>query len=113
MGMPQRFSTISTPRQALLRIFQATDYGEIRGLNVYAGEPSFSPQPIVVQDIKLDQDAGGRPESELDDFALCEEVIRLFRQFDEIGSGSIDRIVVAAGIPRRVVIRRPLTEAPR
>jgi hypothetical protein len=113
MGMPQRLSTISAARQALVRLFQATDYGEIQGLTVHAGEPSFNPQPVVVQDIKLDQDAGRRHESELDDFALSAEVIRLFRQLDEIGSGCIDRIVVAAGIPRRVIVRRPLTEAPR
>jgi hypothetical protein len=44
---------------------------------------------------------------------LGEEVIRLLRQLDEIGSGCIDRIVVGAGIPRRVIVRRPLTEVPR
>ena len=109
----QRLSEISTPRQVLVRLCQTIDYGEIQELQVRGGEPFFHPHPIVVQDIKLDQDAGGRPESGLDDFTLSEEVIRLLRQLDELGSGCIDRIVVAAGIPRRVVIRRPLTEAPR
>ena len=113
MAMPQRLSAISSPRRALVRLCQRIGYGEIQELHIRDGEPFFSPQPIVVQDIKLDQDGGGRPESELDDFALSEEVSRLLRQLDEIGSGYIDRIVVAAGIPRRVVIRRPLMEAPR
>ena len=108
-----RFAQLTAPRQALVRLCQRIDYGDIQGLLVEAGEPFFDPEPVVVRDIKLDQDAGGRPECRLDDFALSAEVIRLLGQLDEIGSGCIDRIVVAAGIPRRIVIRRPLAEAPR
>ena len=42
-----------------------------------------------------------------------EEVCRLLDRISELGAGRFDRIEVRAGIPRRVVIERRLTEEPR
>jgi hypothetical protein len=109
----RRLSELSAPRQALVRLWQFIDYGQITGLLVRGGEPVFDPAPVVLLDIKLDTDAGGREEADLQDFVLCDEVCRLLRRLDRIQDGRLDRIEVRAGIPRRVLIEASLTEASR
>ena len=90
-------------RQALVRLCQATNYGCIQGLEVRDSDPIFSPPPLVLVDIKLDSDEGPRPEIELTDFVLGDEVRRLMNRFYELKNALIDRIEVRAGVPRRVV----------
>jgi hypothetical protein len=66
----------------------------------------------VVREIKLDAEDSARPESELADFALPEEVCRLVAQIEAMGTGCIQRIEVRAGVPRRVLIEvAPLENA--
>ena len=106
-------SEISAPRQALVRLCQSVDYGQIIGLQIRDREPVFNPPPTVLLDVKLDADCGPRREAALDDFALREEVHRLLDRFDRIENGRLDRIEVRAGIPRRVLIETRLTEEGR
>jgi len=106
-----KLSQLSTPRQALVRLCQSVDYGQILDLQVRDHEPVFSPPPKLLLDIKLDADCGGRPECELADFALCDEVCRLLDRIEKMGTGQVQRIEVRAGIPRRVLIEARLTEA--
>jgi hypothetical protein len=108
-----RLSELSAPRQALVRLCQSIDYGQILDLQVRDREPQFSPAPTVLLDIKLDAARGWRPESELSDFALCDEVCRLLDRIDELHAGCVQRIEVRAGIPRRLLIEAKLTEVPR
>jgi hypothetical protein len=110
---PIRLSEISASRQALVRLCQSIDYGQILDLQIRDREPQFSPAPTVLLDIKLDAARVGRPESELGDFVLCAEVRRLLDRIDELETGRIQRIEVRAGIPRRVLVEAKLTEAPR
>jgi hypothetical protein len=51
---PRKLLELSTPRQALVRLFQSIDYGQILDLQVLDREPQFSPAPTVLLDIKLD-----------------------------------------------------------
>ncbi len=96
-----------------MRLCQSIDYGQILNLEVREREPQFSPAPTVLLDIKLDAARVGRPESELLDFALCDEVCRLLDRIDELQTGQVQRIEVRAGIPRRVLIEAKLAEEPR
>ena len=112
-AMTKRFSDLSAPRQALVRLCQSMDFGQIFDLHVRDREPIFCPAPTVLLDVKLDSDCGGRPESELADFALSDEVCRLLDRLDEMGSGRIQRIEVRAGIARRALIEAKLTETLR
>ena len=96
-----------------MRLCQSIDYGQILGLHVRDREPQFSPAPTVLLDIKLDAARVGRPESELSDFALCDEVCRLLERIDKMCAGLVPRIEVRAGIPRRVLIEARFNEAPR
>ena len=108
-----RLSELSSPRQALVRLCQSIDYGQILELQVRNGEPVFDPAPTLLLDIKLDTDCGGRPESELADFTLCDEVCRLLDRIDEMQVGRIQQIQVRAGIARRILIEAKLTETVR
>jgi len=99
-----RFSHLSAPRQTLVRLCQAINVGAIEGLKVENGEPVFDPPPMVLKDVKLDSDEGPRPELGLGDFVLSDEVIRLMSRLVEIGCGTLRRVEVRAGIPRRVIL---------
>ena len=104
-----RFSQLSVPRQALVRLCQSMNYGSIQGLCVKDAEPVLSPPPLVLIDIKLDADEMVRPEVDLPDFELCNEVRRLIGQLNELATGIIEHIEVRGGVPRRIVFRGSLT----
>ncbi|MBZ5622138.1 MAG: hypothetical protein LAQ69_25930 [Acidobacteriia bacterium] len=108
-----RLAQLSAPRQALVRLFQSVNFGQIIGLTIRDGDPVFHPEPTVLLDVKLDADEGERPEADLADFMLRGEVRRLFAHLDQLQNGTVERIEVRSGVPRRVIIERRLTEAVR
>ena len=99
-----RFSQLSASRQTLVRRCQDVNYGQIQGVRVRGAEPIFDPVPVIVIDAKLDKEEPPRPETALVDFELRDEVRRLMSRLDELRDGTIQRIEVRAGIPRRVVL---------
>jgi len=108
MKEAQKYSQLSPPRKTIVRICQALNFGSILNVSVTDGEVSFDPRPDVIVDVQLDGDQAERPELKLADFSLRPEVSRLFAQIDALKNGTIEKIVVHAGIPRRVILRRPL-----
>lgn len=113
MMLPLRFSQLSASWQTLIRIMQSLNYGAILNLRVKNGEVSFDPQPEVLVDVRLDEDVLARSELNLSDFSLAVEVRRLFAQIDALKDGSVEKIVVHAGVPRRVILRSSLSQNPR
>src|ERR1035438_3730479 len=111
MAALDRLTQLSAPRQALVRLFQSVNFGQIIGLAIENGDPVFHPEPTVLLDVKLDADEGERQEADLPDFALRAEVGRLVSRLPQPKNGRIERIEVRSGVPRRVVIERRLTEA--
>ena len=103
-----RFSQLSAPRQALVRLLQSLNFGSIECLEVRSAEPVFNPSPTVLVEVKLDSEPELRPELDLADFELRAEVTRLFAQLELLYDGSIERIDVRHGVPWRLVIERPL-----
>jgi hypothetical protein len=99
-----RFSQVSQPRQALIRLCQNVNHGSIEGLKVGDGEPVLDPPPVVLRDVKLDSDEGPRPELALADFVLSDQILRLMNRFDEMKDGTVRQVEVRAGIPRRIVL---------
>jgi hypothetical protein len=99
-----RLSDLSPARQALVRLCQAINHGSIEDLEVRRSEPVFNPAPTTLKDVKLDSDEGPRPELDLGDFMLSDQVCRLLRILDKLDSGSIRHIEVRAGIPQRVLV---------
>lgn len=98
------FSQLSPPRQALIRLCQAINFGFIEMMEVRDCDPMFDPPPLLLRDLKLDLDEGPRFELALRDFVVSNEVLRLLRHLDEMKCGSVRRIEVRAGIPRRVLL---------
>src|SRR5258706_453381 len=80
--------------QVLVRLCQSTNYGCVRGLKVKDTDPIFDPLPQVLVDVKLDADEGPRPEVDLTDFVLRDEVCRLMQQLDRVGDGCLDLIEI-------------------
>lgn len=80
---------------------------------VVDGEPSFTPTPTVLVDVKLDQDEGPRSEVDLPDFELCAELRRLMNRIDGIKNGKVVRLEIRGGVPRRVVFEPWLPESLR
>ena len=77
------------------------------------GELSFDPQPEVLVDVRLNEEPRPRTEMNLSDFSLGMEVRRLFAQIDGLRTGSIEKIIVHAGVPRRVTLRSSIQQVPR
>jgi hypothetical protein len=114
IATPARLSDLSSARQALVRLCQAIDHGQILDLHIGAdGEPLFSPEPQVIVEIKLDGNPTPRADAALADFVLRNEVVRLLDHIDTIRTGRIQKIEVRAGLPKRVLIRASLREVAR
>ena len=113
MAALDRLTQLSAPRQALVRLFQSVNFGQIIGLAIRNGDPVFHPEPTVLLDVKLDADEGERQEADLADFTLRDEVCRLLAHLDQLQNGTVERIEVRSGVPRQVTIQRRLTEARR
>jgi hypothetical protein len=111
MSKSIRLSDLSPARHALVRLCQAIDHGSIADLEVRHSDPVFDPAPLILKDVKLDTDEVPRPELALGDFALSDQVGRLFRILDKLDSGRIRHIEVRAGIPRRVLVESPEFDA--
>jgi hypothetical protein len=93
---------LSLPRRRLLEMMQRVNFGRIEGLTIHKGEPEFVPPPRCVRVIKLGCENDARPELGDPDFALKSEVLDLFRFFDRMGEGTVDRLEVKYGLPFRM-----------
>ena len=111
MSKELRLSDLSPARQALVRLCQAINHGSIEDLEVRHSEPVFDPWPLTIRDVKLCADEDPRPELDLPNFVVSAEIIRLIRLLDEMGCGTIRRIEVHAGLPRRMLVESQATGA--
>ena len=103
-----RFSQLSVPRPALVRLCQLTNYGCLQDLIIRDREPILNnPHPVVFADIRLDVEERSRDELSLPDFVLCAEFTRLLSILNEIANGEISKIEIRGGVPRRITIRNP------
>ena len=108
MTQATRFSQLSAPRQALVRLLQSMNFGSLECLEVRSAEPVFNPPPTVLVEVKLDSEPELRPELDLADFELRAEITRLFAQLDILDDGALERVDIRHGVPWRMVIERPL-----
>jgi hypothetical protein len=106
-----RFSDLSPPRKKLVRLCQEVNYGSLHGLLIRESEPVFDPPPALLVDIKLDCGTTARLETDLRDFILKDEAVRLMDHLDRLVTTTIELLEVRAGIPRRLILRVPSSEA--
>ena len=97
-------SDLSSPKQRLLRLFQAINFGRVEELEVRDGEPQFSPPPRVFVELKLDVENGVRPESRQETFPLRSQVGRFFTQLSRLEDGTVECIDIRHGLPFRMVV---------
>jgi hypothetical protein len=83
----------------LLELMQRINFGRIEGLQVVNGEPVFSSIKSARSIHKLKGENGPRPELEIADFSLKQEVCELFRLIDRVGNGELDLIEIKHGLP--------------
>jgi hypothetical protein len=112
MSKPLRLSDLSPVRQALVRLCETINFGSIENLEVRNHEPTFDPPPVMLRDLKLDSDEGPRPELVLADFVVSSEVLRLMRHLDEMKIGTVRRVEVRGGIPRRILLESQVLGSP-
>lgn len=105
-----RFSTVSPRRQQLIRMCQALNFGVMSGIRLECGDPVLAASSSLVED-RLDLPDEARPEVRLDDFNLSKEWLRLLARFDEIQDGTIERLEVRAGLPRRILAQARFPDA--
>lgn len=111
MTTPAKLSQLSASKRRLIRTMQHVNYGSILNVTVAEGEVRFDPQTDVLIDVRLDEEIRAREEIALGDFDLSTEVLRLLAQIDLLKDGTIERIVVYGGLPRRVILRSSLPQS--
>jgi hypothetical protein len=92
----------------LVRLCQSINFGSVENLAVRDSEPVFDPPPVMLRDLKLDSDEGSRPELTIVDFVVSNEVMRLMGHLDELRYGTIRRVEVRGGLPRRILLEQLL-----
>jgi hypothetical protein len=98
-------------RILLVRLYQAINHGSIEDLEFKHSVPVFDPWPVTLRDVKLYADEDSRPELSLGDFVVSDEIVRLLKRLDEMKCGTLRRIEVHAGVPRRMLVESQITGA--
>jgi hypothetical protein len=94
-----RKSDLTAARRWLVENMQKIGYGRIKHLVIVNGQPLTDPPPRMYRDHRLTGPNSRRREEQLPDFILKEQVVKLFEEFDRIGSGVIARLEVRDGLP--------------
>lgn len=105
----QMKSSLSQTESRLVREMQDLRFGDIECLHVRDGKPTFDPMPRFVRrrDLTAKRD---NPRRNKTDFALKAQVLSMFEEIAEVGSGVIRVIKVADGLPVHLAwIRDPIS----
>lgn len=105
-------TSLSESRQRLVEAMQLLNFGRIERMKICGGEPTFSPAPRIIQDIKLGGENGARPELGSHDFVLRSSIVEMFEHFARLREGMIALIEVRHGLPFRLLVERPPTAVP-
>jgi hypothetical protein len=78
---------------------QGINFGRIEGLRVADGDPVFEPMPRVVRQVKFCAEHQPRPEKEIDDFRLKNQVVEMFDVLTRLGDGTVECLEIKHGLP--------------
>jgi hypothetical protein len=96
-------SSLSAPRQKLLRIMQRNPFSNVEVI-VSGCEPNFDSPFKITREIKLGIDAPAPPPTESADFGLKRAVTDLFAHFDQLRDGTAVTVEVRHGLPARLIL---------
>ncbi|MCC7409804.1 MAG: hypothetical protein IT442_17190 [Phycisphaeraceae bacterium] len=93
-------SSLSLARQRLVSAMQSLGFGRIEQLHVVDGDPVLTPPPRFFRRWKSGGENQVRPEFDVNDFVLKQEVVDFLHELDKFGSGVIPLIEIWQGVPR-------------
>ncbi len=100
-------SSLSPARQRFLRLLGDIQFGRIENLVLNGGEPLLEVRPRVVRTITFYDNSRATRERDESDFVLKGQVVAMFREFDELGTGVVSRIDIKSGLPCFMTIEEP------
>ncbi len=100
--------SLSPARRRLVYVFQEVQFGRVEELLLQNGEPVSGPRTRLVRTFTFSGESGAKKDPPVDDFALKRQIVELFAYFDRIGTGSIARIDIKAGLPCLMTIEESL-----
>lgn len=101
--------SLSPQRKQLLEEMQYINFGRIKDLFIQDGEPFFNQNTRIVRDIKYGGKNDPRPELNIRDFALKDEVVEFFKELDRFKEGRIECIVIKHGLPFQMSVEERLS----
>jgi hypothetical protein len=102
-----RKSELTPGRRWLVEKMQKIGFGRIKQLVIVNGQPLKRPPPRVYRDHRFSGGNSRRPETQIPDFILKDQVIRLFEKFDRIGDGVVSSLEVRDGLPYGMTLEEP------
>lgn len=100
-----QISKLSADQQRLVRLMSWLRFGEISGLILRDGQPVFEPAPFVVRSVKFTGSGDDRASSYPVDYPIKGAVVRMLREFTQIGTGKVIRLEIKDGLPYRGVFQ--------
>ena len=99
-----RKSDLPAECRAFLDDMQRLNFGRYENILVCGGQPCLTPKPRRIREIKPGGENAARPEGQLDDFLLKDQVIDFFRHLQAMGNGTILVLEVKHELPFRMQI---------
>ncbi|MCC7409536.1 MAG: hypothetical protein IT442_15840 [Phycisphaeraceae bacterium] len=93
-------SSLSLARQRLVSAMRSLGFGRIEQLHVVDGDPVITPPPRFFRRWKSGGENQVRPEFDVKDFVVKQEVIDFLHELDDLGNGVIPLVEIWQGVPR-------------
>jgi len=100
--MDKQKSSLPEPRQHLVQLMQAVNFGRIEGLVIKSGQPVLDPPPRIIREYRFPGDNSPRAELSVEDFELKSQVVELFHCIDDLRDSVIKVLEVRHGLPFRM-----------
>lgn len=102
---PPTKQALSSGARRLVELMQRIGFGRIEHLHMVGGEPTFTPMPRVVREVKLGGAPGGDAAARPAEFSLKQAVVELLAELKTTGEGSTVSIEVRHGLPHRLLVQ--------
>jgi hypothetical protein len=97
-----RRSDLSASWRAFLDTCRQLRFGSLHNVGIAFGQPGTGPAMTVSRTVKVPRDREPLPAADDPDYAVRREVLDLIDFATRLGTGTIERIDVVAGLPKTV-----------
>jgi len=74
-------------------------FGRIENLAVRAGQPVCKTRPRMIYEYKFGSGKKPRRKHAKEEYSLKKQVVELFHEFEELGNGTVDTLIIQEGLP--------------